>query len=92
VRFSPVPFSEKVGGNSVYIATLSLYMMFIMASGLAPNTSLCRPSNIRSLDSYGGTYAFPVFANAAFMGAIFGPIVGGSIGHPREYPGAGQRG
>lgn len=26
------------------------------------------------------TYAFPVFANAAFMGPIFGPIVGGFIG------------
>lgn len=27
-------------------------------------------------------YAFPVFANAAFMGPIFGPVVGGFIGTP----------
>jgi MFS family permease len=31
------PISEAVGRNPVYIATLSLYMIFIMASALAPN-------------------------------------------------------
>ena len=31
------PISETVGRNPVYIATLSLYMIFVMASGLAPN-------------------------------------------------------
>jgi hypothetical protein len=31
------PVSEAVGRNPVYIGTLSLYMIFIMASGLAPN-------------------------------------------------------
>jgi len=31
------PFSETVGRNPVYIVTLSLYMIFIMASALAPN-------------------------------------------------------
>ncbi|MDI1490414.1 MAG: hypothetical protein OHK93_001617 [Ramalina farinacea] len=31
------PVSETVGRNPVYIATLTLYMIFIMASGLAPN-------------------------------------------------------
>ena len=31
------PISETVGRNPVYIATLSLYMIFIIASGLAPN-------------------------------------------------------
>ncbi|KAL2416517.1 MFS-type transporter kojT [Exophiala dermatitidis] len=31
------PFSETVGRNPVYIVTLSLMMVFIMASGLAPN-------------------------------------------------------
>ncbi|GAB7341783.1 hypothetical protein MBLNU457_g0114t1 [Dothideomycetes sp. NU457] len=31
------PFSETVGRNPVYIVTLTLYMIFIMASGLAPN-------------------------------------------------------
>jgi MFS family permease len=31
------PFSETLGRNPVYITTLGLYMIFIMASGLAPN-------------------------------------------------------
>ncbi|KAK1142922.1 hypothetical protein N8T08_007163 [Aspergillus melleus] len=31
------PFSETVGRNPVYLVTLSLLMIFIMASGLAPN-------------------------------------------------------
>ncbi|KAJ5081749.1 MFS general substrate transporter [Penicillium alfredii] len=31
------PFSETVGRNPVYLVTLSLLMVFIMASGLAPN-------------------------------------------------------
>ena len=31
------PISEALGRNPVYIGTLSLYMIFIMASGLAPN-------------------------------------------------------
>ena len=31
------PFSETFGRNPVYIVTLTLYMIFIMASGLAPN-------------------------------------------------------
>ncbi|CRG85091.1 hypothetical protein PISL3812_02227 [Talaromyces islandicus] len=31
------PFSETVGRNPVYLVTLSLLMVFLMASGLAPN-------------------------------------------------------
>lgn len=31
------PISETLGRNPVYITTLALYMIFIMASGLAPN-------------------------------------------------------
>ena len=31
------PISETVGRNPVYIATLAMYMIWIMASGLAPN-------------------------------------------------------
>ena len=31
------PVSETIGRNPVYIATLSLYMIFVMASALAPN-------------------------------------------------------
>lgn len=31
------PFSETVGRNPVYIVTMILYMIFVMASALAPN-------------------------------------------------------
>ena len=92
------PVSETIGRNPVYIATLSLYMIFIMASGLAPNIGAqltfrfiaglfgatpltCAGGSISDLWSpMERVYAFPVFANAAFMGPIFGPVVGGFIG------------
>ncbi|MCJ1389038.1 hypothetical protein MMC18_001892 [Xylographa bjoerkii] len=92
------PISETVGRNPVYITTLSLYMIFIMASGLAPNIGAqlafrflaglfgstpltCAGGSISDLWSpMERVYAFPVFANAAFMGPIFGPVVGGFIG------------
>ena len=92
------PISETIGRNPVYITTLSLYMVFIMASALAPNigTQLafrliaglfgatpltCAGGSISDLwNPMERVYAFPVFANAAFMGPIFGPVVGGFIG------------
>jgi multidrug resistance protein len=92
------PISETVGRNPVYIITLSIYMVFIMASGLAPNIGAqlafrflagffgstpltCAGGSISDLWSpMERVYAFPVFATAAFMGPIFGPIVGGFIG------------
>ncbi|MCJ1383470.1 hypothetical protein MMC17_006584 [Xylographa soralifera] len=92
------PISETVGRNPVYISTLSLYMIFVMASGLAPNIGAqltfrflaglfgstpltCAGGSISDLWSpMERVYAFPVFANAAFMGPIFGPVVGGFIG------------
>ncbi|KAI4219997.1 MAG: hypothetical protein LQ349_008200 [Xanthoria aureola] len=95
------PISETVGRNPVYIATLSLYMIFIMASALAPkigaqlvfrfiagffgSTPLtCAGGSISDLWSpLERVYAFPVFANAAFMGPIFGPVVGGFIGESK---------
>lgn len=92
------PISETVGRNPVYITTLSLYMVFVMASGLAPNIGAqlafrflagffgstpltCAGGSISDLWSpMERVYAFPVFATAAFMGPIFGPVVGGFIG------------
>lgn len=92
------PISETVGRNPVYILTLSSYMIFIMASGLAPNIGAqlafrfiagffgstpltCAGGSLSDLwNPMERVYAFPVFANAAFMGPIFGPIVGGFIG------------
>ena len=35
--FFAAPISETVGRNPVYILTMTLYMVFVMASGLAPN-------------------------------------------------------
>lgn len=92
------PISETIGRNPVYIATLTIYMIFIMASGLAPNIGAqlafrfiagcfastpltCAGGSISDLwGPMERVYAFPVFANAAFMGPIFGPVVGGFIG------------
>ncbi len=91
------PFSETIGRNPVYITTLSLYMVFIMASGLAPDIGAqlafrflagffgstpltCAGGSISDLwNPMERVYAFPIFATAAFMGPIFGPIVGGFI-------------
>jgi MFS family permease len=95
------PISETVGRNPVYIVTLLVYMIWIMAAGLAPNigsqlvfrffadffgaTPLTYASgSISDLwDPMERVYAFPVFANAAFMGPIIGPVVGGFIGQSR---------
>ena len=80
------PFSETIGRNPVYIVTLSLYMIFVMASALAPNIGaqlafrfiagcfaatplVCAGGSISDLwNPMERVYAFPVFANAAFMG------------------------
>ena len=95
------PISETVGRNPVYIATLSLYMVFVMASALAPNIGAqlafrfiagcfastpltCAGGSLSDLWSpMERVWAFPVFANAAFMGPIFGPVVGGFVGQSR---------
>lgn len=92
------PVSETVGRNPVYIATLSLYMIFIMASALAPNIGaqlafrfiagcfaatplVCAGGSLSDLwNPVERIYAFPVFANAIFMGPILGPVVGGFVG------------
>ena len=95
------PISETVGRNPVYIVTLALYMIWIMASALAPNlgTQLvfrflagffgstpltCAGGSISDLwNPMERVFAFPVFANAAFMGPIFGPVVGGFVGQSK---------
>jgi len=91
------PFSETVGRNPVYIVTMVLYMIFIMASGLAPNLGAqlifrflagffgstpltCAGGTLSDIwDPFERVYTFPVFANAAFMGPLIGPVVGGYI-------------
>ncbi|XMA18391.1 hypothetical protein WAI453_011182 [Rhynchosporium graminicola] len=86
------PISETVGRNPVYIVTLAIYMIWTMASALAPNFAAqiifrflagffsstpltCAGGSLSDLwDPMERVYTFPVFANAAFMGPIFGPV------------------
>ena len=74
-----------------------VYMIFIMASALAPNIGaqltfrfLAGFFGSTPLTCAGGTLSdiwspmertvtFPVFANAAFLGPILGPVMGGFI-------------
>ncbi|TVY18253.1 putative efflux pump kojT [Lachnellula arida] len=92
------PISETVGRNPVYIVTMIIYMIWIMASALAPNIGaqlvfrfLAGVFGSTPLTCAGGSlsdiwnpiergYAFPLFANAALMGPILGPVVGGFVG------------
>lgn len=91
------PLSETLGRNPVYILTLTIYMIFIMASGLAKNIQqqlvfrflagffgstplTCAGGSISDLwTPMERVFAFPVFANAAFLGPVCGPILGGFI-------------
>ena len=91
------PISETVGRNPVYITTLFLYMIWIMASALAPNIGAqlvfrffagffastpltCAGGSIADLwNPMERVFAFPIFANAAFLGPILGPVIGGWI-------------
>lgn len=92
------PFSETFGRNPVYIVTLFIFMIWEMATALAPNFG--SQITFRFLAGFFGasplvvaggsladvwdpverTLAFPVFANAAFLGPLFGPVLSGFIG------------
>jgi multidrug resistance protein len=91
------PFSETLGRNPVYIVTLVLYMIFVMAAALSPNIGaqlafrfiggcfaatplVCAGGTISDIwDARERTYAFPIFAVAAFAGPLLGPVIGGFI-------------
>ena len=86
------PFSEEFGRNPVYIINMVLFMIFVMASGLAPNIGAqlafrflagifastpltCAGGSVSDLFSpIERVYVFPIFANCAFLGPIFGKI------------------
>ena len=61
---------------------LGAQLVFRFLAGFFGSTPLtCAGGSISDLwDPMERVYAFPVFANAAFMGPIFGPVVGGFIG------------
>jgi MFS family permease len=88
------PFSETFGRNPVYIVTLGLFMVFVMASGLAPNIGaqlafrfLAGFFGSTPLVCAGGSISDlwnpmeRVFAFPVFANAAFsGPIIGPVLG------------
>lgn len=80
------PCSEEVGRNPVYVVTLVLYMIWLMASARAPSIGAqlvfrllagiftptpltCAGCSVSDLWSPAErVYAFPIFANSAFIG------------------------
>ena len=88
------PISETVGRNPVYIGTLALFMVFVMASGLAPNIGaqlafrfLAGIFGATPLTCAGGSLSDiwdpleRVFAFPIFANAAFsGPLMGPVIG------------
>ncbi|KAF2119478.1 major facilitator superfamily domain-containing protein [Lophiotrema nucula] len=88
------PFSETIGRNPIYIITLTLYMVFVMASGLAPNIGaqlvfrfLAGFFGSTPLTCAGGSISDlwspmeRVFAFPVFANAAFtGPVLGPVIG------------
>ncbi|PSN67028.1 MFS general substrate transporter [Corynespora cassiicola Philippines] len=88
------PMSETLGRNPVYIGTLTIYMIFIMASGLAPNIGaqlafrfLAGFFGSTPLTCAGGSISDlwspmeRVFAFPVFANAAFtGPVIGPVMG------------
>lgn len=92
------PFSETFGRNAVYIGSLAVFMVWIMASGLAPNFGaqitfrflagcsastplVCSGGSVSDMwSSVEKTWAFPMYAIAAFGGPMLGAVMGAYIG------------
>lgn len=67
---------------SALAPNIGAQLVFRFIAGFFGSTPLtCAGGSISDLWSpMERVYAFPIFANAAFMGPIFGPVVGGFIG------------
>lgn len=92
------PFSETFGRNAVYSGSLVVFMVWIMASGLAPTFGaqiafrflagcsastplVCSGGSVSDMfDSVDKTWAFPLYAIAAFGGPMLGAVMGAYIG------------
>lgn len=92
------PFSETFGRNAVYIGSLAVFMIWIMASGLATNFGaqivfrflagcsastplVCSGGSVSDMwNSVEKTWAFPMYAIAAFGGPMLGAVMGAYIG------------
>lgn len=70
---------------SALAPNIGAQLVFRFIAGFFGSTPLtCAGGSISDLWSpMERVYAFPVFANAAFMGPIFGPVVGGFIGESK---------
>ncbi|KAH8767432.1 major facilitator superfamily transporter [Diaporthe sp. PMI_573] len=92
------PFSETFGRNAVYTGSMAVFMVWIMASGLAPNLGaqvvfrflagcsastplVCSGGSVSDMfNSVEKTWAFPLYAIAAFGGPMLGAVMGAYIG------------
>lgn len=92
------PFSETFGRNAVYSGSMAVFMVWIMASGLAPNLGaqvafrflagcsastplVCSGGSVSDMfDAVEKTWAFPLYAIAAFGGPMLGAVMGAYIG------------
>lgn len=92
------PFSETFGRNAVYSGSMVVFMIWIMASGLAPNFGaqivfrflagcsastplVCSGGSVSDMfNSVEKTWAFPMYAIAAFGGPMLGAVMGAYIG------------
>lgn len=92
------PFSETFGRNAVYSGSMVVFMLWIMASGLAPNFGaqitfrflagcsastplVCSGGSVSDMfNSVEKTWAFPLYAIAAFGGPMLGAVMGAYIG------------
>lgn len=92
------PFSETFGRNAVYIGSLAVFMVWILASGLAPSFGaqivfrflagcsastplVCSGGSVSDMwNSVEKTWAFPMYAIAAFGGPMLGAVMGAYIG------------
>ncbi|KAI4098464.1 MAG: hypothetical protein LQ339_006435 [Xanthoria mediterranea] len=70
---------------SALAPNIGAQLVFRFIAGFFGSTPLtCAGGSISDLwNPMERVYAFPVFANAAFMGPIFGPVVGGFIGESK---------
>nr|POE69095.1 putative efflux pump kojt [Quercus suber] len=82
------PFSETFGRNPVYFVTMGIYMIFIMASGLAPNIGaqlafrfLAGFFGSTPLTCAGGSISdlWSPMERVYRRGPVLGPVIGGFI-------------
>lgn len=92
------PFSETFGRNAVYVGSVVVFMVWVLASALAPSLPaqvvfrflagcaastplVCSGGSVSDMwSSLDKTWAFPLYAIAAFGGPMLGAVMGAYIG------------